>query len=120
MEQLREATNVPDWIAILNRLLTSRTQAFIALDADLLNHATANNRETAREMLDLLRTELPGNIKIVVAVSSVGWTYVEELKHDNACIKIRTGNLDRIQPRKRRRAEERLKGRMARSSTLRP
>ncbi|KAF2103667.1 hypothetical protein NA57DRAFT_8357, partial [Rhizodiscina lignyota] len=44
VEQLREAAGLQQWVAILGRMLTSISSAFIVLDADLLAHATAYDR----------------------------------------------------------------------------
>ena len=93
LEQLREAASLREWVAILNHLLTSISHAFIALDADLLGHATANERSEALEMLDMLRLNLSCNVKIVTATSSVSRAYAEELEYSKACVKIQTGNV---------------------------
>ena len=104
VEQLREAASLGEWVAILNRLLSGIRNAFIVLDADLLAHATAHERSEALELLDMLRLNLSGNVKIVTATSSVGQAYAEELEHSNACVKIQTGNVgDWRKPRKPRR-----------------
>lgn len=92
VEQLREAASLGEWVSILRQLLSGISHAFIALDADLLAHATEHERSLALEMLDMLRLELSGNVKIVIAMSSVTRTYVEELGQSNACVKIRTDN----------------------------
>ena len=92
VEQLREAASLSEWVAILNHLLCSISHAFIALDADLLAHATSHERSETLEMLDMLRLKLSGNVKIVTATSSVNRAYAEELEHSNACVKIQTGN----------------------------
>ena len=88
VEQLREAASLSEWVAILNRLLSSISHAFIALDEDLLAHATAYERSESLEMLDMLRSNLSGNIKIVTATSSVSRSYAKELEQSNACVKI--------------------------------
>lgn len=92
VEQLREAGSLSEWVRILNHLLSSMNHIFIALDADLLAHATAYERGESVEVLELLRLELSGNVKIVTATSSVSQNYVEELEQSNACIRIQTGN----------------------------
>ena len=93
VEQLREAASLKDWVAILNQMLSGTIHAFIALDADLLAHATAHARSEALDILDMLRLKLSSSIKIVVATSSVTRTYAEDLEHSNACIKIRTDDV---------------------------
>ncbi|KAL8961828.1 MAG: hypothetical protein Q9193_001671 [Seirophora villosa] len=104
VEQLREAASFGEWIAILNRLLSGTTNAFMVLDADLLAHATTHERSQALEMLDLLRTELSGNVKIVTATSCVSRGYVEELEASDACIRLHTGGAaDWRAPRRSRR-----------------
>ena len=90
VEQLREAANLRDWVTILNHLLSGIDHAFIALDADLLAHATAHERSEILDILDLLRLKLTNNVKIVTAASSVSPAYIQELEHVNACIKIQT------------------------------
>lgn len=92
VEQLRGATGLDEWIAILNRLLSSMDHAFIVLDAGLLTHATAYERGQVLEMLDLLRSKLSGNVKIVTSTSCVGPSYVRELEDLDACIRVQTGN----------------------------
>lgn len=92
VEQLREAGSLDEWVQILNHLLTNRDHTFIALDADLLAHATAYERSEALEMLEMLRSKLSGDVKIITATSSVSQSYAEELEHLNACVKIQTGN----------------------------
>ncbi|KAI4234230.1 MAG: hypothetical protein LQ349_003915 [Xanthoria aureola] len=91
VEQLREASSFGEWVAILNHLLSGTTNVFIVLDADLLNHATTHERSHALEMLDLLRSELSVNVKIVTATSCVSRGYVEELEDSDACIRLQTG-----------------------------
>ncbi|KAL9063631.1 MAG: hypothetical protein Q9157_008149, partial [Trypethelium eluteriae] len=104
VEQLREAASLSDWVRILNRLLRSISQAFIVIDADLLSHVTLCDRSEALELLDALRMELSGNVKIVTATSSVSRAYVETLEHSNACVRIWTGHGgDWRKPRKPRR-----------------
>ena len=44
VEHLREAANLNDWIAVLDRLLSQISHAFIAVDADLLAHVSAHER----------------------------------------------------------------------------
>jgi hypothetical protein len=92
VEHLREAASLDEWVAILNRLLCRISHAFIALDADLLAHATAYERSEALEMLDMLRLKLSSNVKVVIATLSVSRAYAEELEHSNACVKIQTGD----------------------------
>ena len=101
MEQFREAANLQDWVAILNRLLSRIDQAFIALDTDLLHHAMAHERSEVSDVLDMLRLKLEGNMKIVTASSSVCPAYIQELEHSNACIKIEYHGFGR-RPRRRR------------------
>ncbi|KAF2470008.1 uncharacterized protein BDR25DRAFT_355736 [Lindgomyces ingoldianus] len=84
VEQLREAASLGECVFILMYLLSSISHAFIALDADLLAHEPAHERSLALEMLDMLRSKLPGNIKILIAISSVSRAYAEELEHSNA------------------------------------
>lgn len=104
LEHLREASSLNEWVGILNHLLSHISHAFIALDADLLAHATAHERSEALEMLDMLRLNLSCNVKIVTATSSVTRAYAEELEHSNACVKIETGNTgDWRKPRRPRR-----------------
>ncbi|KAI4188537.1 MAG: hypothetical protein LQ348_003912 [Seirophora lacunosa] len=104
VEQLRDAASFGEWIAILNRLLSGTTNAFMVLDADLLAHATTHERSQALEMLDLLRTELSANVKIVTATSCVSRGYVEELEASDACIRLHTGGAaDWRAPRRSRR-----------------
>lgn len=91
VEQFREAASFSDWIAILNHLLSGTTTLFIVLDADLLTHATTHERSQALEMLDLLRSELSINVKIVTATSCVSRGYIEELEDSDACIRLHTG-----------------------------
>ncbi|KAL8638873.1 MAG: hypothetical protein Q9228_004011, partial [Teloschistes exilis] len=106
VEQLRGAAGLDEWIAILNRLLSSMDHAFIVLDADLLTHATAYERGQVLEMLDLLISKLSGNVKIVTSTSCVGPSYVRELEDLDACIRVQTGNAGdwRKTLRQRRRA----------------
>ena len=92
VEQLREAASLSEWMAILNRLLSSISHAFIVLDTDLLAHVTAHERSEALEMLDMLRLKLSSNIKIVTATPSVSRAYAEELEQSNACVRIQTGH----------------------------
>lgn len=104
VEQLREAASFAEWVAILNHLLSGTTNAFIVLDADLLAHATTHERSQALEMLDLLRSELSGHVKIVTATSCVSRAYVEELEASDACIRLHTGSAgDWRTPRRRSR-----------------
>ena len=110
VEQLREAASLGEWVAILNRLLSGSNHPFIVLDADLLSHATAHERSQALEMLDLLRLNLSGDIKIVTASSSVSRAYAEELEDSDACIRIRTGITgDWRKPRRPRRPVTRFR-----------
>lgn len=110
VEQLREAASLSEWVAILNHLFSSISHAFIALDADLLAHATTHERSEALEMLDMLRLNLSGNVKVVTAMSSVSRAYAEELEHSNACVKIQTGNAGHLRmPRRPRRPMVRFK-----------
>ncbi|KAL9579550.1 MAG: hypothetical protein Q9212_005050 [Teloschistes hypoglaucus] len=92
VEQLREAAGLDEWVAILHRLLSSMDHAFVMLDADLLTHATAYERGQVLEMLDLLRSKLSGNVKIVTSTSCVGPSYVRELEDLDACIRVQTGD----------------------------
>lgn len=94
VEQLRGAAGLDEWIAILSRLLSSMDHAFIMLDADLLTHATAYERGQVLGMLDLLRSKLSGNVKIVTSTSCVGPSYVRELEDLDACIRVQTGNAE--------------------------
>lgn len=103
VEHLREAASLNDWVAMLNRLLATMSHAFIVLDADLLSHATVHERSEVLEILDTLRLELSGNVKIVTATSSVSRSYAEELKQSNACVKIQLGGGDWRKPRRQRR-----------------
>ena len=110
VEQLREASGLREWVAILNQVLSCISHAFIVLDADLLAHATAHERSESLEMLDSLRLKLSGNIKIVTAISSVSRAYAEELESLNACVKIHTGNAgDWRQSRRSRRPAVRFR-----------
>ena len=110
VEQLREASSLREWVAILNQVLSCISHAFIVLDADLLAHATAHERSESLEMLDSLRLNLSGNIKIVTAISSVSRAYAEELENLNACVKIQTGNAgDWRQSRRSRRPAVRFR-----------
>ena len=93
VEQLREAASLSEWIAILNRLLSSISHVFIALDSELLAHATAHERSEALEMLDMLRLNVSDKVKIVTGISSVSRAYAEELELSNACVKIPASNL---------------------------
>ena len=104
VEQLREAASLTDWVAILNHLLSRISHAFIALDADLLAHVTAHETGEILEILETLRLNLTGRVKIVTTTSSVNQAYAEELRRSNACLKIRTGNVgDWRRPRRPRR-----------------
>lgn len=94
VEQLREAAALDEWVMILNHVLAGSSHVYIILDADLLAHAMARERSQTMEMLDLLRLRLPGNIKIVIATSSVSQGYAEELEDLNACIRIQTGTAE--------------------------
>lgn len=94
VEQLREAASLSDWVAILNHLLYRISHAFIALDADLLAHVTARERDEVLEILETLRLNLTGRIKIVTTMSSVSRAYAEQLRRSNACVKIQTGVAD--------------------------
>lgn len=111
VEQFREASSLRDWIAILKRVLSVIQHIFITLDADLLAHATAHERGMALEMLDMLRTELACNVKIVIAMPSVSRAYAEELEATNACVRIQTGSSDWRRQRKKTRKRERLRRR---------
>jgi len=91
VEQLREAASLRDWIAILSHLLSSISHAFIVLDTDLLAHATANDRSEALTLMDMLRQQGFGNVKIVTGMSSVSRAYVEDLEHSGMCMRIQTG-----------------------------
>lgn len=92
VEQLREAASFTDWVTILNHLLSRICHAFIALDADILAHVTAHERGEILEILETLRLNLTGRVKIVTTTSSVNRAYTEELQRSNACVKIQTGN----------------------------
>lgn len=111
VEQLRGAASVSDWVAIFRRLLSSIGHVFIALDADLLAHVTEHERGLALEMLDILRSELSDNVKIVLAMSSVTRAYAEELEHLDACVRIQTGNRNWRNQRRQRRPNVRFRGR---------
>ncbi|PVH93721.1 hypothetical protein DM02DRAFT_732948 [Periconia macrospinosa] len=111
VEQLQEAASLRDWIAILRRVLSVMQHLFITLDADLLAHATAHERSLALEMLDMLRSDLTCNVKIVLSISSVSRGYVEELEASNACLKIQTGGSDWRRSRKRNCRRERFRRR---------
>ena len=91
VEQLREAASLRDWIAILSHLLASISHAFIVLDADLLAHATANDRSETLALLDMLSQQVFGNVKIVTTMSSVSRAYAEDLEHSGMCMRIQTG-----------------------------
>ncbi|KAI4162118.1 MAG: hypothetical protein LQ342_004288 [Letrouitia transgressa] len=92
VEQLREAVSFTDWVTILNHLLSRISHAFIALDADILAHVTAHERGEILEILETLRLNLTGRVKIVTTTSSVNRAYAEELQRSNACVKIQTRN----------------------------
>jgi hypothetical protein len=109
VEQLREAASLRDWITILKRVVSVMQHLFITLDADLLAHATAHERSPTMEMLDMLRSELPCNVNIVLAMSSVSRTYAEELAASNACVKIQIGSSDWRRPRKSKCQRERFR-----------
>ena len=109
VEQLREAASLGDRVAILRRLVSGMNHMFIALDADLLAHATMHERGLVLEMLDMLRMELPGNVKIVITMSSIGRAYAEELEQSNACIRIQTGGSDWRRSRRQRGTKQRYR-----------
>ena len=92
VEQLQKAASLTDWVAILNHLLSRIKHAFIALDADLLAHVTAHERGEILEIIETLRLNLTGRVKIVTTMSSVNRVYAEELRRSNACVRIETGN----------------------------
>jgi hypothetical protein len=111
VEQFREAASLGDWVAILRHLISGMNHTFIALDADLLAHATVHERGMVLEMLDTLRMELPGNVKIVITMSSIDRIYAEELELSNACVRIQTGGSDWRRPRRQRGRKQRFRKR---------
>jgi hypothetical protein len=111
VEQFREAASLGDWVAILRHLISGMNHTFIALDADLLAHATVHERGMILEMLDTLRMELPGNVKIVITMSSIDRIYAEELELSNACVRIQTGGSDWRRPRRQRGRKQRFRKR---------
>jgi hypothetical protein len=91
VEHLREAASLHDWVAILSHLLSTISQAYIVLDADLLAHVTAHDRSEALEIMDALRLKVYGNVKIVTAMLSVSRAYAEDLEHSGMCVRIQAG-----------------------------
>lgn len=100
VEQLREAAYLSDWITILHRLLSRLHHIFIVLDCDILAHATERVRSLAIDLLDMLRWKLSGNVKIVVAMSSVTVHYAKALECAGACIRIRVGDFNYMSSRR--------------------
>lgn len=115
VEQLREAASPNDWVAILKRLLSGIDHAFIVLDPDLLAHATEHERSMSLEMLDILKMKLSGNIKIVIAMSTVSRDYAQQLESAGECVKIQTGNSDWRTLRRHKRTDWRV-GRRSQNS----
>ena len=92
VEQLREAASLDDWVALLSQLLSRVGNAFLVLDAALLEHATSFERCEILEMLEVLRSKLSSNVKIVTSSSMVGRAYTEELESADACFTLNAGD----------------------------
>lgn len=76
MTHLREAVDERDWLLLLNRALAGVPYVYIVLDADLLGHATGQDRYVATKLIEAFpRLVTSTVVKLIVSTAGVDEKY---------------------------------------------
>ena len=88
MAGVREAATASDWLEILARALQGVPRIFIALDSDLLTHATANDAHQGTELVEAFRSRLLTSVNVFVSASNLDRAYVADRHTNGQCISL--------------------------------
>jgi hypothetical protein len=73
---LREAVDERDWLLLLNRALVGIPYVYIVLDADLLGHATVQDRYLATKLIESFTKMVVSTVvKLIVSAAGVDERY---------------------------------------------
>jgi hypothetical protein len=76
MTHLREVVDERDWLALLNRAIASMPFVYIVLDADLLGHATGQDRYLATKLIEAFPKIVNSTVvKVVISTACVDERY---------------------------------------------
>jgi hypothetical protein len=115
MTHLREAVDEKDWLNLLNRAIAGLPFVYIVLDADLLVHATGQDRYLSTKLIEAFQKVVNSTVvKIVISTSGVDETYAENNWDLDCWSKLRTDEVVERTLRHRRR----LKARGQRGRTI--
>lgn len=108
MAHLREAVDESDWLALLSRALTGMPYVYIILDADLLGHATGQDRYLATKLIEAFPRMVTSTvIKLIVSIKGVDERYASNNWDPQCWSKLRTDHGDVRQSAKGRRRRPR-------------
>lgn len=114
MTHLREAVDERDWMALLNRAIACLPFVYIVLDADLLGHATGQDRYVATKLIEAFPKIVNSTVvKIVVSTAGLDERYAENNWEPECWSKLKTDHVNIRQStlRRRRKPKERHQGR---------
>jgi hypothetical protein len=100
---LREAVNERDWLVLLNRALIGLSYVYIVLDADLLSHATGQDRYVATKLVEAFPTMVTSTVvKLIVSNAGVDEDYASRHWDPDCWSKLNTDSgTGRISQRQR-------------------
>jgi hypothetical protein len=104
MSHLREAVDERDWLMILNRAIAGLPFVYIVLDADLLGHATGQDRYLATKLIEAFPRIVDSTVvKVVVSTAGLDERYASSNWDPECWSKLRTDHVDMRQNLRRRR-----------------
>jgi hypothetical protein len=106
--QFREASTEEDWLAILNQALQGLPQVYIILDADLLGHASGQNRYLATRWVEKLPQLLEVPIKLFICASSLDLSYISRTWKPEEWLRLRARTVRSYNKNARNRMRKRL------------
>jgi hypothetical protein len=109
MTHLREAADEKDWLNLLNRAVAGLSFVYIVLDADLLGHATGQDRYLSTKLIEAFTKVVNSTVvKVVISTSGIDETYAENNWDPDCWSKLRT---DEVVEQRTLRQRKRPKGR---------
>lgn len=109
MTHLREAVDEKDWLNLLNRAVAGLSFVYIVLDADLLGHATGQDRYLSTKLIEAFTKVVNSTVvKVVISTSGIDETYAENNWDPDCWSKLRT---DEVVEQRTLRHRRRPKGR---------
>jgi hypothetical protein len=101
---LREAVDERDWLVLLNRAIAGLPFVYIVLDADLLGHATGQDRYLATKLIEAFPRIMNSTVvKVVISTAGVDERYAANNWDPECWSKLRTDHVNGRQSTMRRR-----------------